>query len=696
MKWWMALMGLLLWLTVCPGLAQAEPAVKAAAVLTEAELNEGRPLSLSGEWEFYWKALYTPGDLHNGGWKRTPGYLTAPSEWEGKTVNGEKLSNRGYGTYRLTVRLPEAYVGRTLALYMPPVATSYRLWIDGTEFASNGVPGTSADSMVPVNHPKVVPFTPRMENVELVIQVANFVQRKGGLWSPIKIGEAQMILFERTRNVVKEIFVSGCLAFMGLYHFGLYVFRRKERYPVYFAGICLSVFVRSLFVGETLGTYLFPGIPWQAATKLEYLGGIGALVSLVLFVHSQYPAESSKGFRTWMLFNGVLGGLTILVTPGSFYTEFLLIFQLLMAVPSLFYTLYVYLAAIRRRREGSLLNCIGFLFFAYAILTDMLFYRHMVSFGDIMPFGFMLFLFTQSLNLSGKFSRAFHHVEILSGELQDSNKDLERKVAARTAELQGINHKLEKANRELSRVAENRRIFFANVSHEVGTPLTSLKGYVKAMIDGIVKPGDLKYTELIYDKILFLERMVDDFMELARLETGQTRFRHTVEPAVTFFHWLYVKYETELTQKGLKLVWLEPAPGRLPIRDAMISADAIRLEQVFSNLLSNAAKFTPSGGEVRVRVGLDEERVGPPHFVVRITDTGEGVPDSERGRLFDRYYQGASGRQRGSSGGLGLGLAICREIISSHGGDIGVASPGEEGSTFYFTLPVHSFQQDLP
>jgi signal transduction histidine kinase len=215
-----------------------------------------------------------------------------------------------------------------------------------------------------------------------------------------------------------------------------------------------------------------------------------------------------------------------------------------------------------------------------------------------------------------------------------------------------------------------RKGFAADVAHELRTPLTILQTQVEALQDGVAAPSPVAFSSL-HDEILRLSRLVADLETLASadaatfdLDCGPVALRPLLEDAAQEFAGVFA-------ERGLRLV--------LHLDDDIeIEADATRVRQVTANLLANATKFTPPGGEVR----LELERDGP-WAVIRVVDTGPGIPADEMSSVFDRFFRGRDVR----TGGSGIGLAIVRRLVAAHGGDVEVASEPGDGATFTVRLP---------
>ncbi len=237
-------------------------------------------------------------------------------------------------------------------------------------------------------------------------------------------------------------------------------------------------------------------------------------------------------------------------------------------------------------------------------------------------------------------------------------------------------------NEMAARVAASQhaqRDFIANVSHDLRTPLTSIQGFSQAIAEGVTSdPAAAQHAaQIIHDEAARLHRMVESLLDIARIESGQLAMQRRPVCVEEILRAVVESLSVRAEDAGIRLT-LEAAP-RLP----PVSGDGDRLAQVFTNLLDNAIRHTPGGGEVAVRVAM-----APGALVVTVRDTGEGIPDDELPRVFERFYQVDKSRQRTHRAGSGLGLAISQQIIEAHGGRIDVASTEGVGTTFTVRLPL--------
>lgn len=221
--------------------------------------------------------------------------------------------------------------------------------------------------------------------------------------------------------------------------------------------------------------------------------------------------------------------------------------------------------------------------------------------------------------------------------------------------------------------------FVALVSHELRTPLTSIYGYTRLILDG--KTGGV--NETTRDKLVRVERqalrlshLIADLLDLSRIESGRLELR--MEPiSIRELAWNRLEdFRSQAEEKNIEISF--EAPEDLP----PVRGDAERIGQVLTNLLSNALKFTPSGGKVRVRLRREGNLLS-----VQVIDTGMGIPPEERHKIFDKFHQVRNIQAR-QHGGTGLGLAIAKSIVEAHGGHIWVDSELGKGSDFRFVLPI--------
>lgn len=257
-------------------------------------------------------------------------------------------------------------------------------------------------------------------------------------------------------------------------------------------------------------------------------------------------------------------------------------------------------------------------------------------------------------------------------ELEQLNQTLEERVRQRTRELQTANDKLQ----ELDRL---KSTFVSIVSHELRTPMTSIKGYVENMLDGLTGSLTEKQShslERVKHNIDRLTRMINELLDLSRIEAGRMELHMgplSLREVVTE---VVESYQAAAREKAITLRILpqENVPH--------VNGDADKLNRILTNLIHNAIKFTPPGGEIRVQTQVRDAA----YVETSVIDSGCGIAAHEQDKVFDKFYWSESVpvEERGA----GLGLAIAKNLVELHGGRIRVDSTLGEGSRFSFTIPI--------
>ena len=229
---------------------------------------------------------------------------------------------------------------------------------------------------------------------------------------------------------------------------------------------------------------------------------------------------------------------------------------------------------------------------------------------------------------------------------------------------------------QIRRLETVRRDFISNISHELRTPLASLKALVDTLRDGALEdpPAAHRFLERMETEVDALTQMVQELLELSRIESGQVPLRLKPTPVADVVLPPVERLRAQAERAGLNLTI--DLPADLP----PVLADAERVQQVVTNLVHNAIKFTPPEGQVTISAGASGDTV-----TISVHDTGVGIPADELLRIFERFYKADRAR---SGGGTGLGLAIAKHIIQAHDGRLWVESVEGRGSTFYVALPA--------
>lgn len=243
---------------------------------------------------------------------------------------------------------------------------------------------------------------------------------------------------------------------------------------------------------------------------------------------------------------------------------------------------------------------------------------------------------------------------------------------------------------EQQKIERERESFVSNVSHELRTPLTSMKSYIEALNDGAwkdpeVAPGFLKVTQNETERMM---RMINDLLNLSRMDSGTSKLQLELVNLNELYSYVLDRFDMMInTDDGSGKKY--SIKRDFTKRDLWVELDTDKIVQVIDNIMNNAIKYSPDGGEITCRL-LETHK----HVILSISDEGLGVPKKDLTHIFDRFFRVDKARSR-AQGGTGLGLAISKEVVEMHKGKIWLDSTEGRGSTFYISLPYESYEEDL-
>ncbi|MBN1531170.1 MAG: SpoIIE family protein phosphatase, partial [Spirochaetes bacterium] len=635
------------------GNAGAPRAVRGVLDLSGWDLARMGPVELAGEWGFRWNSFDDPDAPPTAEMKR---FITVPGTWNGYLQEGKRLSGHGFATYRLRVRI--ANPGTPLALNLPAESTAFRLFIDGREVASAGVPGMTEETSEPAYRPMVVDFVPHGDVISIVMHISNFHYRKGGVRRSILLGVKETITALHEEDMNFTLFLFGSLIMMGLYHLALFALRRNDPSPLFFGLMCLAFALRAIATNDYYIVTLFPGIPFDLVIKMEYLSIYLAVPIFGIFFYSLYPQEIPRSGLIALLAVCAPFILLAAVAPPAIFTYSMPPFQAIVLM-YIAYCTYLLVLAMKRRRDGALIFIVTFVVIALTAVNDILSSNIIVATRYMLPFAFMFFIFAQAFLLSRRFAGAFTSVERLSAEVQEKNA-------------------------ELTRLDATKDEFLANTSHELKTPLNGIIGIAESLVDGAAGPLNEVQSEnlrMISSSGKRLATLVNDLLDVSRLKNQEVILHRGAVDLWQAAEIVISISKPLVAAKGLLLV--NDIPQNIP----MVLGDENRIQQILHNLIGNAIKFTASGS---VTVTASSPGAGGDGFVtVSVSDTGIGIPGDRHEGIF-RSFEQADGSIEREFGGTGLGLTITKSLVELHDGRIWVVSEQGKGSTFSFTLPVYT------
>lgn len=594
---------------------------------------------LNGEWEFYPNTLLVSGNTHPDNPPNTKIYSHLPETWDSYFEQEDAIH---YGTYRLKI-LKDHDGPQLYGITIPESLSPYEFYINGQLIGGLGNLATDNKDSAVTNRPITYYITLDSSESELLIQGAHMnPHTSGGISSTILFGDIHSMELDKLFSNLVQIIVLIVVLLYFLFTILLYTIGIREKTLIYFSLLAVTTAVSILAVHYKLLFIVLP-VNWIWADKIFLISFILAIYLFIVFLQTQIQEYA----KSKILYGLSLFYLTyiafLLLAPIEYIYRTFFIFNFLYLISPVIIAVLVLLIALKGQKGVFLL-----LVTAIAVATNSLTFtlNQKSDLPIYYPFDILIAITALSAYWFTGYFQTTRQTEQLSIKLQ---KEIDRKDD-----------------------------FLANTSHELRNPLHGIINIAQTLLD---KDGDkldatnkdnLELLLMIGNHMSF---MVNDLLDLARLKENTLRLQkrpisiHSVATGVSdMFRYMLQGKPVEL---------LVEIPKDLP----PVMADENRLIQIFSNLLHNAIKFTDTG-TITIHAVVEGKKV-----LISITDTGVGIETSMRDNIFDPYEQ-VDSSMTSRAGGLGLGLSICQELVTLHGGTISLSTTVGKGSTFTFSLPI--------
>ncbi|GHM99919.1 sensor histidine kinase [Cytophagales bacterium WSM2-2] len=619
------------------------------ALSQEIKINSTGVLPLSGDWEFVWNRLLTPDDFQKS---LGDTLLHVPGSW---IDIGHP--DTGIGTYRVKIRLNETMPSHSILI--PIINSTAKVWLNGKLVDELGVCDVDPAKYRAKFSSLLIAVPADTTMIELVVQVINYSYSRGGIVSAPYIGPTSVILQRVNARKGVENFFVGSLIAMFVYQIILFFLYQKGKPYLYLGLICLIVALRALVThgGSFLLPDLYPSISLDFWKKMEYFVVYAVAAIFPLYSYYLFPMQAYRKPIPFFVTMSTLLCLVVVFTPHAIYSRVLDVCHLLL-IAGFAYSVAVITKAWRAGNKDASIILLGVLasfpFILLEILQNSRVLFISISFPFLVELGVLIFLLFQVYLLANHYAVAYKKLEMV-------NIELEAKVQARTTELTKANQVREK--------------LLSVVSHDLKSPLNSLRGVLNIYHKGGFTDQEMKsVTRDITENLSTTSMLVDNILlwtssqlKGVKVSISKVNLHKLVEE-----HFKIFKNIAE--HKNIELISDVP--------EMEIYSDEQILSLVLRNLIANAIKFSYENGRVEIYARRDEQS-----FSLRIKDNGKGMPAEVAQTLFHAKST-VSTEGTSSEKGTGIGLGLCYDYLKHIGGEIAVQSELEKGTTFTIHIPL--------
>ncbi|OPH46740.1 hypothetical protein BC351_13950 [Paenibacillus ferrarius] len=619
------------------------PPVRAIAMHGVLDLRESslsRPILLEGVWMFYPERLLMQSDDEAMNTSSVSAAL--PGSWKGLFANPKQVT--GFGSYRLLILLDNSLDEKRMTIAMPPTMSASELYVNGTKLGAAGKPGKTADNTVAYETPYNVTFTTNRSEVEIIVEVANFVNNvDGGLIESIQFGTEDVIMRHKQFSMAMQLLVcvvmmihlvyASVLFFMGV--------RQRALFTLVMIMFCISL---SVLVTDDKLLVTWLNLSYGISFRLYTLSYLWATALLLIFMKQLYPTLSKW---PWHRYYGIMVlSLTVAVAllPTSYIAWVDLYTIPLLLIGTIYVPVLSFRATLRLDRDSIYLwlACVGLSAnLVWGVLNNFSYVFRSVHFY---PIDFIVVYIAFACYWFRMYFRNMQQTARLAAELQKADKQ--------------------------------KNDFLANTSHELRNPLHGMISIARSVLEQEIVSQDVQERlKLLVTVGNRMSLLLNDLLDLERLQNKGLRLHPQsvqVQPSVDGIIDM-IRFMIE----GKSIELRNEIPESFP----SVLMDENRMVQIIFNLLHNAVKFTTQG-HIAIR-GFVRGELG----VLEVEDTGIGIHPEVMKRIFQPYEQADSSLTAGG-GGLGLGLSISRQLAELHGGALEAESELGKGSLFKLTMPL--------
>lgn len=654
------------------------------------DFNSSRPLPLKGEWEFYWNQLIDPGQFDNPNLK--PAYINMPAKWNDISLNQEAIGHIGYATYRLKLDLRSDR--QLMALHIENVLSCYKVWINGKLLVEKGKVGKSKQSTVHNALPSTRSFIPgEGQEIEIVMQVANFFHKYGGIKKAPTLGSVEAIEKVNTRQVIGDILLSGSLLFIGLSFLFLSTIWKKDKVILYFSLFCLCWSYRAIAESYAPLMGLFPDVSWEVNSKIKYIMLYKGSLMGILFYFKIFGKKIRPKFIKAVSIVILIFILFTILLPNNSFTYLLNSFFGIMFI-TISYMAITILFSLKAKRKYTIYAVLSVISGTIVFITHILFYYYPYADGNIiLNIAYMVFFLLTSMMLGVRFTNNFFKLEKLQTQTSEQREELSEqaqllkhvneKIATqkhlledRNEEIKTINGDLEiKVNERTAKLISINKeldLFLYRASHDLRRPISTVLGIDQVAKLTVQDKDALELFQRIQQTVQGMDMMLKKFIAISEVYNHNVTLHYFDQKIISQIIKKQASHFASIHDvKDFELTMDMPSS---------IYSDDFLINKIIAYLLENSFMFSPKIKEQKLRIQLKIFENGRKLKMI-LSDNGMGIKQELLDKIFNMYFIG-NVRSKGN----GLGLHVVRKAVEKLEGSISASSAKNEGSSFKIDL----------
>ena len=634
--------------------------------ISEQELSTQKKITLDSGWSFYWNELISPGEFEG----KTPLGTVKTNSWTKFLDSSQSaLPSLGFATYRLKIALPKDR--KNLSLYIPRIIGSYKIWVNGVFIQEIGHVGTTKETTQHRKFTDVIDLESQENTFDIVIQVANFYHRNGGITSPLILGPTETLSYNKSIEVMIDMFNIGSFSFIGFLFLIFYVlYWNKDKAILYFAVLCIAISYRTFIYSYVPLFNALENINGILLIKTEYIATYIAVLFAFLYFALILKDFIYKWYNKVIISATVVLLLLVILLPSPHFTKLTSPF-LVYVLLNIIYLLFATMKSVFAKSSITKLLLVSLIFGMITLATHVLFFITENDMGLIyVKTGYLVVFLLISLILLQRFSSSFQKLEFAKKIALKQKKEISQK----SREISKVNSKLQENLKLLKEHITELDDFNHIVSHDLKSPLVSvytLVSFIEEDLKGNIDANVKGHVNMLKDVVSKMEASINGLLAYAKVAK-------TAKKKEVF-------YINDLLLKVLDFVDQQKTSTHiLPGNNIEVFASKIELEHVFQNLISNAIKYNNKEKAI-VEITVTET---PKNYVFSVSDNGPGIPEQYHDKIFKIFSQLETNQN--DVGSTGVGLAIVKKIVSKNNGEITVTSDENKGLTIEFTWAINN------